>query len=175
MNCKKMILAVAACAILGCSGVPCTVFAEDAGETTTEFTYVKQNDPTFTVSIPSTLSLSDEGTPLEITASDVAYLGDKHVSVTIAGTNYFRNQMVLTGNTSKPSYSQVLRYQLISEDGTVIETTGTDTVSGREIASFTDNGTVTYIAKPVSSGAGINIEPGVSYTGTMTFGIGLTE
>lgn len=162
--------------VLTCLTAPCTAFASEiSNETTTEFSYEQANEPSFTVTIPAALTLSDEGTPLDITASDVSYLGEKKVSVTIAGTNYYRNQMVLVGETSKPSYSKTLRYQLVSSDGTIIETTGNDTVSGMEIASFTDNGTVTYIAKPVVDADGINLEPGVSYKGTMTFGIGLTE
>ncbi len=161
---------------LCCLAAPCTAFAAEAPtETSTEFSYEKANEPSFTVSIPAALTLSDEGTPLDITASDVFCPGDQKISVTIAGTNYYRNQMVMVGETSKPSYSKALRYQLISPDGTVIETTGSDTVSGMEIASFTDNGTVTYTVKPVIDAKGVNLEPGVSYKGTMTFGIGLTE
>lgn len=176
MKYKKMILVAAILAVLGCTAVPCTGFAaEQINGAATEFSYVKQNEPTYTVSIPATLALSDEGTPLEITASNVVDLGEKRISVTIAGTSYYRNQMVLEGETTSPSYSKELRYQFIGTDGTVIETTGEDTVSGREIASFTENVTVTYLVKPISSGEGINIEPGIAYTGTMTFGISLVD
>ena len=60
-------------------------------------------------------------------------------------------------------------------DNSVIETTGEDTATGKEIASFTDNGTVTYTVKPVLGTLNQNLEPGVNYTGTMTFGIELVE
>lgn len=149
--------------------------AEEMKTSTTEFSYVQENEPTYTVTIPGSLALSKEGSNLDITATDVANLGDKRVAVTISGTNYFRNQLVLQAKTSNSSYTSVLRYQLIGADGTVIETTGEDTVSGREIASFTENGSVSYTAKPVLGSKGQNLEPGVSYTGTMTFGIALTE
>lgn len=132
------------------------------------------NEPTYTVTIPTSLTLSDEGTALEIKASDVKNMDGKKVSVTINGTNYFRNQMVLKGTTSKSSYSSTMRYQLIAADGTVIETTGTDTATGAELAAFTEDGTVTYTAKPVASTM-TNIETGVEYSGTMTFGISVTE
>lgn len=112
---------------------------------------------------------------MDITASDVAYLDGKKVSVTIAGTDYFRNQFVLSAKTSKPTYTDTIRYQLIAADNSVIETTGEDTATGKEIASFTDNGTVTYTVKPVLGTLNQNLEPGVSYTGTMTFGIELVE
>ncbi len=169
---KKIVSIMAALAsVAAMTAVPAL-----ADETTsTEFSYVQENEPTYTVTIPSSLALSKEGTALDITASDVADLGSKRVAVTISGTDYFRNQMVLQAKTSKPSYTSVLRYQFIGADGTVIETTGTDTVSGMEIASFTDNGTVTYTAKPVIGTTGQNLEPGVNYTGTMTFGISLAE
>ena len=120
------------------------------------------------------MALSDEGNALEIKASNVKNMDGKKVSVTINGTNYFRNQMVLQGKTSKSSYSSTMRYQLIAADGTVIETTGTDTATGTELAAFTEDGTVTYTAKPVAATM-TNIETGVTYSGTMTFGISVTE
>lgn len=176
MKLRNLLVTFATLAILVCTAAPGTVFAADqTTEASTEFSYMKENTPTYSILIPTTLSLSDEGTPFSITASDISYLGDKRISVTIAGTDYYRNQMVLTGKTSRPSYSSVLRYQLIAPDGSVIETTGKDTATGTELASFTEAGTVTYTAKPVSQGAGINLEPGIPYKGTMTFGISLVE
>lgn len=161
------VLAAAAC----CLVFPLSVCAADSS---TEISYVQENTPSFNVTIPAALSLSKEGTALDITASDVADLGSKRISVTIAGTDYYRNQMVLSGVTSAPSFSKTVRYQLIAADGTIYETTGTDTMSGTELASFTDNGTTTYTAKPVTEGA-VNIENGVDYTGTLEFGISLTD
>ena len=38
---------------------------------------------------------------MTIEAKDVAYLDGKKVSVTVAGTNYYRNQLVLQARTSK--------------------------------------------------------------------------
>lgn len=111
---------------------------------------------------------------MTIEAKDVAYLDGKKVSVTVAGTNYYRNQLVLQARTSKPSYTGVIRYQLISPDNKVYETKGDDTVIGTELASFTENGTVTYTVKPVLYDK-INLEPGLKYTGTMNFGISLTD
>ena len=165
-------MAVAA-AMTALAAVP--ALAEEMESTATEFSYVQENEPSYTVTIPGSLALSKEGSNLDITATDVADLGDKRVAVTISGTDYFRNQLVLQAKTSNSSYTSVLRYQLIGVDGTVIETTGQDTVSGTEIASFTENGSVSYTAKPVLGTKGQNLEPGVSYTGTMTFGIALTE
>lgn len=183
MKLQKSIITLAIAATLSASVFTLPALAADNTQASTQFTYTKQNDPTYTkqndptytVSIPSSLSLTDEGTPLTITASDVAYLNGKKVSVTIAGTNYYRNQLVLSAKTSKPTYTDTIRYQLIGPSNNVIETTGQNTATGTELASFTDNGTVTYTAKPVIGSKGQNLEPGVNYTGTMTFGIGLVE
>ena len=71
--------------------------------------------------------------------------------------------------------NHITRRRLIGPSNNVIETTDQNTDNGTELASFTDNGTVTYTAKPVIGSKGHNLEPGVNYTGTMTFGIGLVE
>ena len=113
MKLQKSIITLAIAATLSASVFTLPALAADNTQASTQFTYTKQNDPTYTVSIPSSLSLTDEGTPLTITASDVAYLNGKKVSVTIAGTNYYRNQLVLSAKTSKPSYTDTIRYQLI--------------------------------------------------------------
>lgn len=171
----KKISTFALTAALALSTFSLPVLAAENTTAATEFSYIQKNEPTYTVSIPSALALSEDGADLNIEASDVAYLDGKKVSVTIAETNYYRNQLVLSAKTSKPSYTDTLRYQLIAQDGNIIETTGTDTATGTELASFTENGTVTYKAKPVLGTTNQNLEPGVKYAGTMTFGIGLTE
>lgn len=167
----KKTMTCALTALMAVSALSLPVYAQDAS---TEFSFVKKNDPTYTVSIPSSLALSEEGTPMTIEAKDVAYLDGKKVSVTVAGTNYYRNQLVIQARTSKPSYTGVIRYQLISPDNKVYETKGDDTVTGTELASFTENGTVIYTVKPVLYDK-INLEPGLKYTGTMNFGISLTD
>ena len=173
-NMKKL-SAFAVAAVLTISTFTLPVHAEEnTTSASTEFSYVQKNEPTYTLTIPSALALSKDGTALNIEAKDVADLDGKKVSVTIVGTDYYRNQLVLQAKTSKPTYTGTIRYQLIAADGNVIETTGNDTATGTELASFTDNGTVTYTAKPVLDPR-MNIEPGVYYTETMTFGIGLTE
>ena len=67
----------------------------------TSFSYEYKFDPSYTVTIPSQVTLTTEGTPVEIKAENVANLDGKKVSVTIAGTDYFRNQMVLQGESDK--------------------------------------------------------------------------
>ena len=69
----------------------------------TSFSYEYKFDPSYTVTIPSQVTLTTEGTPVEIKAENVANLDGKKVSVTIARTDYFRNQMVLHGDSDKSS------------------------------------------------------------------------
>ena len=134
----------------------------------TAITFDYKNDPTYTVVIPETITLTKEGAPLVISAEDVAYLDGKKVSVTIAGTDKFRDQMVLaTGSNAS------MRYQIIKPDGTVVETTP-DNVNGTELASFTENGSVTLTVKPVLTGSS-SIKKDVVYTGTIIYGIALAD
>lgn len=95
----------------------------------------------------------------------------KKISVTIAGTDKYNDQMLVEADTS-PRTS--LRYQIISADGELIETnasTGAVGV-GKEVVSFTENATKQYQIKPVISG---RYKYGVAYTGSITFGIELAD
>lgn len=143
------------------------------GDTTlgTEFSFEMKNDPTYTVTIPSSVAISKDGSQVEITASNVANLDNQKLSVTIAGTNYYRNQMVLEGRDENDRLTS-MRYQIITEDGEIIETKGNDTATGKQIASFTENGTVEYTVKPVIIGT---TKANVAYTGSMTYGIALVD
>ena len=55
--------------------------------------------------------------------------------------------------------NHITRRRLIGPSNNVIETTDQNTDNGTELASFTDNGTVTYTAKPVIGSKGQNLEP----------------
>ena len=122
----------------------------------------------YTVTIPQTVTMGNEGTTVDVVASDVKNLSDgQKISVTIAGTSAYNDQMVLEADTS-PSTS--IRYQIINEAGETIETnasTGAVGV-GKEVVSFTEDGTKQYQIKPVIAG---RYEYGVEYTGSITFGI----
>ncbi len=140
----------------------------------TAFTFEYKNDPTYTVTIPSAVTLTEEGTEVEIIAENVENLDGKHVSITFEGTDKFREQMVLEGKTES-GRSASLRYQFIMEDGSVFETTGdARDLVGTELVSFTEDGTATMTVKPVLSGSS-SIIKGVTYTGSVTYGISLAE
>ena len=140
-----------------------TAFAapEEREAPSTAITFEYKNDPTYTVTIPETLTMEEQGTAFDI-------------SVTIAGTDQFRNQMTLQGKTETGS-NATLRYTFTKEDGTVIETTGQkDEVVGVEVASFTQDGTATLTATPILTGSS-SIKKGVTYTGSITYGIELVD
>lgn len=163
MKRRKTALLLSTLAI--CSTMMVTANAESQS---TELEYTIKNDPTYTVEIPAKINIAKEGSDMKIKASNINYLDDQKVSVSIAGTNYFRNQMVLTNSETRA----VMRYQIVKEDGTVIETTGEkDQANGIEVASFTKDGEVTNKVLPVelpSSTVG-------NYNGTITFDIGLVD
>lgn len=153
------------------SGSAASVDQASTEAVTTKFTYEHKNEPTYTVTIPSSVVIAKDGTQMEIVAEDVANLDNQKVSVTIAGTDQYRNQMVLQGNTTSGPRTSI-RYQLVKNDGTVIETTGgKDEVVGVELASFTEDGTASLIVMPVLNDP--DLTAGVTYTGSMTYGIEL--
>lgn len=173
---KKFISIAAALAMLAATAV--SVSAAEITPTSeenasTSFSYEYKYDPSYTVTIPSEVTLTTEGTPVEIKAENVANLGGKKVSVTIAGTSYFRNQMVLTGEVESAA-KPTLRYQFIMPDENIVETTGAkDEVNGVELASFTEDGSTTFTVKPVLNNP--STPKGVKYSGTMTYAVSLTD
>lgn len=164
---KKVFAALMTAAV--CMTAPMAVMAE---ETSQDLTVNLTAEPSYTVTIPASVSMGNEGTTVDVTAEDVENLPEgKEISVTIAGTSGYKDQMVLEAATS-PKTS--LRYQIISERGEVIETnasTGAVGV-GKEVVSFTENSTKQYQIKPVIAG---RYEYGVDYTGSITFGIAVTD
>jgi len=162
---KRSILALIAA--VSCMVMPMTAMASE--ETTQQDINVTLTaEPEYTVTIPASVTMGNEGTNVDVTAENVKNLPEgKKISVTIAGTSGYRNQMVLEAQTS-PKTS--IRYQILSETGELIETnasTGAVGV-GKEVVSFTESGTKQYGIKPVIAG---RYEYNVPYTGSITFGI----
>ena len=148
-------------------GSPASGSASFAESASTAFTYELKNLPSYTVTIPESVVITNEG-------SDVKHLDGQKVSITIAGTDAYRNQMLLSGKTESGSAASI-RYKFVMADDTVVETTGQkDEVVGTELASFTEDGSVSFKAYPVLSNSS-SIKHGVTYTGTMTYGIALTD
>lgn len=172
---KKMITTVSALAL--CMTMSFPVMAASADQTTTDsigttFEMTLKNDPTYTITIPESVSIAKEGTKVNIVADNVAYLDNKEIQVTIGGTDYYRNQMVLQyRDENYKSYTN--RYQIESAYGELIETTGgKDQANGKVLAKFTEDGTVSYTVKPVMD---MNTKMDIPYSGTMTYGIQLVD
>ena len=110
--------------------------------------------------------MGNEGTYVDVTASDV-----KNLPETISGTDKYNDQMLVEAKTT-PRTS--LRYQIISEDGELIETNASTGAAGvgKEVVSFTGNETKQYQIKPVIAG---RYEYDVEYTGCIMFGIEVTD
>ncbi|MFQ8600915.1 MAG: hypothetical protein ACLSAP_10260 [Oscillospiraceae bacterium] len=175
---KKRILtagtALALCLAMGAAALPASAASANqssADSLGTAFSYTYHNDPTFTVTIPSAIDMDTNGSQVAIAAENVANLDGRKISVTIAGTQYFRNQMVMEGVDDK-GMKKTLRYQIETAAGELIETTGSDTATGKELASFTENGTASYTVKPVLHPT---TAKGVTYTGSMTYGISVVD
>lgn len=130
-------------------------------------------EPTYTVTIPASVTMGNDGTTVDVTAEDIENLPEnKKISVTIEGTDYYKDQMVLECTETSPRTS--IRYQIINENGETIQTnysTG-ETCVGKEVVSFTEDSTKQYQILPVMDG---RFEYGVAYTGSITFGIAVAD
>lgn len=175
MKSKKIIATMlAVCAVAATFAVSASAESIDQSSSEnigTEWTFELKNDPTYTVTIPSAVTLSKSGTQVDITAENVANLDGQRISVTIAGTDAYKDQMVLEGKDSK-GMSKSLRYSITTAEGERIETNLTETAVGKEIASFTENGTVPFTVAPIIAPSSAK---GVTYSGSMTYGIELVN
>lgn len=151
-----------------CMVMPMTVMAAEDTASQQEISVTLTAEPEYTVTIPSSVTMGNDGTTVNVTAENVKNLPEgKRISVSIVGTSGYKNQMVLEAQTS-PRTS--IRYQIISETGELIETnvsTGAVGV-GKEVVSFSEAGTKQYEIRPVIAG---RYEYNVPYTGSITFGI----
>lgn len=163
---KKIILSLlTACTF---TALPMQISTVNATETEQQISATLVAEPNYTITIPSTVEMKNKGTVVDVIASDVKNLQENEkISVTIASTSAYKDQMVLEADTS-PRTS--IRYQIISDTGELIETNASTgaTGVGKEVVSFTGNETKQYTIKPVIAG---RYEYNVPYTGSITFGI----
>lgn len=175
MKSKKVIASMlAACTVVSAfafSASAVSIDQDNSGNLGTEWTFELKNDPTFTITIPSEVEISKNGTEVNIVAENVANLDGQCVSVTIAGTDAYKNQMVLEGHDAK-GISRSLRYTITTVGGEKIETNLTESAVGKEIASFTDDGTIPFTVTPIIAPSSAK---GVTFTGSMIYGIELVD
>ncbi len=138
----------------------------------TTFSFDYKNDPTYTVTIPDAVTMDKDGSDVNIVAENVANLDGKKISVTIAGTDQFRDQMLMEGKT-EDGQTGYTRYQVNLEDGTVGET-APEHANGAELESFTATGPNYFKVQHDISFSSSQYK-GVLYTGQMTYGISLVD
>ncbi|MEG0230242.1 MAG: hypothetical protein RR640_06525, partial [Oscillospiraceae bacterium] len=139
-----------------------------ASENEVELNYEYANEPSYSITVPQTLNMTKSGTDFTFAINDVANLGSKTIDVSIAGTDYFRNQMIIVGENTRAA----MRYQIITSDGQVIETKGgKDEVNGKVVASFKENGISTCKFVPVVD---ISTKPD-NYSGSITFNVDVAD
>ena len=150
---------LAVLAAVCCLAMPVTAMAAEDTTSQQEISVTLTAEPEYTVTIPSSVTMGNDGTMVNVTAENVKNLPEgKKISVSIAGTSGYKNQMVLEAQTS-PKTS--IRYQIISTGAVGV---------GKEVVSFTEAGTKQYEIRPVIAG---RYEYNVPYTGSITFGIQL--
>ena len=93
---KRVFAAFMAAAV--CMATPMAAMAEEASQS---LTVNLTAEPSYTVTIPSSVTMGNEGTTVDVSAEDVKNLPEgKEISVTIAGTSGYNDQMVLEADTS---------------------------------------------------------------------------
>lgn len=171
---KLMAFMLTASAVLCTSLLPARAAEADQNSTGgigTTWTFELKNDPTYTITIPSEVTISKDGTQVSISAENTANLDGKRISVTIAGTNAYKNQMVLEGVTEQ-GMRKSIRYSITTADNEQIETNLSESAVGKELASFTEDGTIPFTVAPIVAPSSAK---GVTYTGSMTYGIELVD
>lgn len=94
---KKSIAALLCTAVCTSAGV--TAFAAESQDVA--LSHVVENDPVYSLTIPSSLDMEKNGSEFTFEATGVQYMDGKKISVTIGGTDYFRNQMVLVDDDTR--------------------------------------------------------------------------
>jgi len=166
---KKFTVAIIALALVMSLSVPAFAANQTSAQTELSFTYVPV-EPSYTVTIPGSLPLVFGDNYLPITVSDTGNLSGRAVTVTFEGTQH----------QSDSHYWMYLRpdvpgdsphYELYNADDVQILSTAANP-SGHILAQFTVDG-IKQIKILFSYNEIKYMEPGVTYTGQLIFGIKL--
>lgn len=159
-------------ALIMCAGMATVALGDNYhqdGDASTLISFEWKNDPTYSMTIPESVVMTNEGVDVDFTASDVEYMEGKELVVSISCTDKFRDQMLLSSTDSNHS----VRYQLVTPDGRVLETTGGN-INGTEIVSFTEDGVQTVTFRPVLVQTS-SAQPGRTYTGSIFYNFSVVE
>ncbi|MCH3962234.1 MAG: hypothetical protein LKE48_08930 [Solobacterium sp.] len=181
---KKTILAAVAAAVMSISAFP--VYAEDSDTPTsgeTQITMYEAKDPTYNVTIPSAIQLSTtENTQVPVTVSGIENLPtDKKISVTFAKGSGVYGRLYLEGTNPSGGSNYLMTLMLKGTDGAVKCGALENQIIGTELASFTADGSSSFelypcaLDYPGEQSGNLAIHKGVTYSGSMTYGIAVTN
>ena len=159
------------------------VYAQNTTAGKTDLTLYVENDPEDTITVPETVELSAvENTQVPITASDVKYIpeGEK-ISVTLEKGSGVYGRLYLEGTNEETGKDYLLTLNIKGTDGEFKMGALENQIKGMELASFTEDGTMNYELRPVnldypdSTNANLQVQKGVHYTASITYGIKLVD
>ena len=91
---KKRIIALSMIAAMS-AALPGTALAAETSQEQ-QISVTLTAEPEYTVTIPASVSMGNEGTYVDVTAEEITNLPEgKKISVTIAGTDKYNDQMVV--------------------------------------------------------------------------------
>jgi len=168
---KKLTGIILALTLILCFSVPAFAANETGGQTDLTLTYTPPA-PTYTVTIPATLTvpLNSTGADMNIEASAIADLGGKSVNVAWAAYNAGTNNGALT-TAATPTGDQLktIPYSIYAND--------TAKNFGDTLLTFDANGTKAINVRVTSTNAitdpGRYVVPNSAYTGSIVFVISL--
>ena len=175
---KKFLIFTLALALLMSLSVP--VFATEYDETDTggqtNLTFTAAPEPTYTVTIPASLTLSIGDNPLAFEVSDSANLGGQEVVITFEKTQFYISGDTFA-NAQIDGTGVSIYYDLYDMNGTKVSYLdfGSNVIDlNTQLAAFDTDGTENIklvLHSTVIGGAPIPV--GMAFTGFIVFGIAL--
>lgn len=169
------------------AGLMCVtpVFAANTGKGHTDLSLYVPNDPTYTITIPETVTLdAKEHTLVEITASDVTNIPEgKKISVTFQKGNGTNGRLYMVGDKMNGAKPYMMTLNIKGTSGEFKSGALEKQIKGMELVSFTEDGTASYEIYPCSQdypeeegkNSNLAIQKGVHYTAYIDYGVALMD
>jgi hypothetical protein len=182
---KRRLLTLSAVALsAGMSIMPICAEGEapaDSGET--QITMYEAEDPSYTITIPSAVALdTKKNTQVPVTASGVKNLPEgKKISVTFAKGSGTYGRLYLEGKNPNGGNNYLMTLMISGTSKDFKCGALENQIVGMELASFTADGTEDFEMYPCAfdypdaNTDNLKIQKGVNYTGSMTYGIQVTD
>ena len=101
-------------ALVMCAGMATVALGDNYhqdGDASTLISFEWKNDPTYSMTIPESVVMTNEGVDVDFTASDVEYMEGKELVVSISCTDKFRDQMLLSSTAVSYTHLDVYKRQ----------------------------------------------------------------